>query len=113
MLSTIAFSLFAALTLAAPTPDYPATAGNQMAQIVLIDATQHEYPVTLPMSDVPFNTNVEQSISHVRINNAGKVPCTFYGINGVEITSMPGEVTEMDVGPPQVIVSGKCGWEGY
>jgi hypothetical protein len=103
----------ASLASAAPAPYYPATSGAQMASITLIDATQHEWTITAPMSGDSFPINVKESISHVHLNNQGNVPCTFYGVDGVEIVSMPGETKDMDVGPPQTIVSGSCAWEGY
>ena len=81
--------------------------------ITLIDATQHEYPVTIPSTQTWTPTDVIQSISHVEIANTGYVPCAFFGIDGAVILSMPGDVKSMDVGPPQVIVGGICGpWRG-
>lgn len=77
--------------------------------ITLIDATQHQWPITIPSTQSWTPTYVQESISTVRIENTGYVPCAFFGIDGAVIFSMPGDVKEMAVGPPQVIVGGICG----
>ena len=100
-------SLLAATTLAAPTtpaPQHPPT-----ASITLIDAVNHEWTIEAPCDQSWFPTNVKESISHVRLNNQGDVPCHFFGVDGAIIASLPGTVKYQDVGPPQTIVGGICG----
>lgn len=100
-------SLTAATVLAAPTTLM--SRQSPAVTITLIDATQHEYPVIIPSTQSWTPTFVSQSISTVKISNTGYVPCVFFGIDGLVIFSMPGDVKEMAVGPPQVIVGGTCG----
>lgn len=106
---TKAFTLLslAAATLAAPT----ALSTRQAADvtITLIDATEHTWPITISSVEQWTPTNVVESISHVQITNTGYVPCTFYGVDGAIVLSMPGDVKYMDVGAPQTIVGGICG----
>jgi len=77
--------------------------------ITLIDATQHQWPITIPSTQTWTPTNVKESISHVHISNTGNVPCAFFGVDGAVIVSLPGQVKDMDVGPPQTLVGGICG----
>jgi hypothetical protein len=103
-----ATAAFISTTLAAPAPQAAAT-GNGPVSITLIDAVGHEWPIYVPSDQSYVATNVKESISHVRINNQGSVPCAFWGVDGAVIVEMPGEVKYMDVGPPQTIVGGHCG----
>jgi hypothetical protein len=96
-------ALLSALTSAAPT--YPPP--SQTASITLIDAVNHEWPIEVPCDQTFFLTGVYESISHVRLNNQKNIRCEFYGVDGLEIVSLPGETKYMDVGPPQTIFSGK------
>lgn len=77
--------------------------------ITLVDATSHHWPITVPSTQTWTPTNVAESISHVHIENTGDVPCAFFGVDGAVIVSFPGDVKDLDVGPPQTIVGGTCG----
>lgn len=96
----------AAAALAAPTS---LSARQAAVTVTLIDATGHTWPITISSVQQWTLTNVAESISHVSISNTGYVPCTFYGVDGVTVVTVPGEVKEMDVGAPQTIVGGICG----
>lgn len=95
-----------AAVLAAPTS---LSARQAAVTVTLIDATQHKWPITISSVKEWTPTNVVESISHVSISNTGYIPCTFYGVDGAIVVTMPGEVKEMDVGAPQTIVGGICG----
>jgi hypothetical protein len=101
----------ALLTLTSALPTYPSNPPTSppKASITLIDAVNHEWTITAPADQSVFLTGVKESISHVRLNNQGSVPCKFWGVDGVVIVSLPGDVKYMDVGPPQTIVGGVCG----
>ncbi|KAK5939459.1 hypothetical protein PMZ80_007836 [Knufia obscura] len=105
-----AFTLvaFSATSLAAPA-SAPVTQSNPVVTITLIDATQHHWPITVPSTQTWTPTNVAESISHVHVENTGYVPCAFFGVDGTVIVSFPGDVKDLDVGPPQTIVGGICG----
>ncbi|KIW07347.1 uncharacterized protein PV09_02194 [Verruconis gallopava] len=106
----VAATALTSTALAAPAAVPQAAPGS--VSITLIDAVGHEFPVWAPSDQSHFATNVKESISHVRINNDGSIPCAFWGVDGVTILSMPGEEKYMDVGPPQTIVGGYCGpWQ--
>ena len=106
MYKTLAVALLALVgsAVAAPTPR-----DQSDVTITLIDATQHQWPVTISADQKFTRTNVQESISHVHIENDGYVPCAFFGVDGAVIVSFPGDVKDMDVGPPQTIVGGICG----
>ncbi len=77
--------------------------------ITFEDDTDNHWPITVPSSQTWTPTNVAESISHVHIENTGFVPCAFFGVDGTVIVSFPGDVKDLDVGPPQTIVGGICG----
>lgn len=100
----------AASTLASPASRRQAAAATTAdVTITLIDATQHQWPITVPSTQTWTPTGVAESISHVHIENTGYVPCAFFGVDGAVIVSFPGDVKDLDVGPPQTIVGGICG----
>ena len=113
LLLTLTTTLLTTTTFAAPTsaPTYPSPPTQPAtASITLIDATSHEWTIAAPSDYSYFPTNIAESISHVRLTNEGNVPCHFFGVDGLVIESLPGDVgREIDVGPPQVIVGGICG----
>jgi len=106
----LTLAIFSASSLAAPTSQpISRQISDSAVTITLIDATQHNYPVTIPGTQTWTPTNIAESISHVHIENTGYVPCAFFGVDGAVIVSFPGDVKDMDVGPPQTIVGGICG----
>lgn len=107
-LALLSFFSLAGSLLAAPTPA-PQTSSTSAVTITLIDATQHHWPISVPSTQSWTPTNVKESISHVHIENKGFVPCAFFGVDGAVIVSFPGDVKDLDVGPPQTIVGGICG----
>lgn len=102
---------FAATSIAAPTPAAQPVEARQAGnvEITLIDATNHQWPISIPSTQTWTPTNVQESISHVHITNTGNVPCAFFGVDNAVIVTFPGEVKDMDVGPPQTLVGGICG----
>lgn len=104
----VLLSTLLSTTLAAPAaaPQYQSTG---TISLTLIDAVGHSWPIVIPSDQSWALTNVAESISHVIINDQGSVPCVFFGVDGLAIVEFPGEVKEMDVGPPQTIVGGHCG----
>lgn len=109
-LTTLSLFALAGSSLAAPTPaPEPQSSAGGDVTITLIDATNHHWPVTVPSTQTWTTTNVRESISHVHIENTGYVPCAFFGVDGTVILSFPGDVKDLDVGPPQTIVGGICG----
>lgn len=110
-LAAVTLALLSTTALAAPisSPIAARQAPTGPVTITLIDATSHHWPITIPSTQVWTLTNVAESISHVHIENEGTIPCTFYGVDGAEIVSSPGDVKDMDVGAPQTIVGGICG----
>jgi hypothetical protein len=104
------FSLLYTTTLALPTAvASPQESASGPIQITLIDATGHQYPVSIPITNTYTPTNIKESISHVHISNTGPELCVFYGVDGAKIVELPNMVKDMDVGPPQTIVGGICG----
>lgn len=110
-------SILAVLALTTASLALPTQNARQVdadVTITLIDATNHQWPVTIPSSQTWTPTNVQESISHVQINNSGNVPCVFFGVDGAVVVTIPGEVKYMDVGPPQTLIGGVCGpFEGH
>lgn len=104
--TSLAMLALSSLTFGAPTPQ---SASGADVTITLIDATQHKWPISIPDTQKFTRTDVTESISHVHIENTGYVPCAFFGVDGAVIISFPGDVKDMDVGPPQTIVGGVCG----
>lgn len=104
----LAAAALSTLTSALPAPQTSYSTGGPVS-LTLIDAVGHEWPIVIPADQSSVLTNVAESISHVHINNQGDVPCAFWGVDGAVILEFPGEVKDMDVGPPQTIVGGRCG----
>ena len=107
--STLALLSLTLATAALALPAPQAANSSSPVTITLVDATQHHWPITVPSTQTWTPTNVAESISHVQIENTGYVPCVFFGVDGAVIVSFPGDVKDMDVGPPQTIVGGTCG----
>ncbi len=60
--------------------------------------------------DIPVDarfTSVDDPLSVSHIEASGNGHCTFYGVDGVSVSTDPA-ATDADVGPPQTIVAANC-----
>ncbi|KAH7372123.1 hypothetical protein BKA64DRAFT_610245 [Cadophora sp. MPI-SDFR-AT-0126] len=98
--ATAIFALAAGLVQAAPTLE-----NRQFeAQITFIGAADASFSLSVPTDGTVFPITNDLSVS--KIASLGGATCAFDGVDGSH-TIIVGAQT-VDVGPPQVLVSGSC-----